>query len=263
MEAFDEQEWYDEPKFYDIVYDVDTDKEADFIEALCERYVRSPGKSALEPACGSGRLVAALAARGFRAVGFDRNPRMLAYARARLSLLGLAAEVKQMDMSRFRLGAERFDIAHCLVSSFRHLAEEEDAKRHLRCIADTLRTGGIYALGLLLTDYGDRALTFERFDEERDGIRVQCHHTTFPASRRRRSAVMRARMTVTERGAVKKFESSWTSRTYGPRQLKAFLATEPRLELVGVHDFDYAVDKRSLLEDDRLDKVVVLRKRAR
>jgi len=60
-EPFD---WYETPLYYDIIFDADTQKEADFLEALLQRHV--PGKKGriLEPACGSGRIMAELGRRG-------------------------------------------------------------------------------------------------------------------------------------------------------------------------------------------------------
>jgi len=260
MAYFDRQEWYDEPHYYDIVYDVDSDLEADFLEAAHLRYQMSSGRDVLEPACGSGRLVRRLASRGFRVSGFDLNPSMLAYARKSLEAHGVEAELEQKELTSFTTGRKRFDLAHCLVSSFRHVAEAAGAEEHLARVATALKPGGIYVLGLLLTDYNDRARTFERFAVERGATRVLCHHTTFPADRRARTATMRARMTVIQDGETRRFESSWTSRTYGPRQLLALVEREPRFQVVGCHNFDYDIESPSSIQDDRLDKILVLRK---
>ena len=56
-------DWYDTPRYYDLIFDADTRKEADFLVAALEQYGRSKGKRVLEPACGSGRLVLELARR--------------------------------------------------------------------------------------------------------------------------------------------------------------------------------------------------------
>ncbi|MEE8153873.1 MAG: class I SAM-dependent methyltransferase, partial [Phycisphaerales bacterium] len=80
-EAFD---WYENPLYYDIIFDVDTETEASFVDAVYERHVQTRGRRMLEPACGSGRLVAAMARRGFNVTGFDLSEEMLRFARRRL-----------------------------------------------------------------------------------------------------------------------------------------------------------------------------------
>src|SRR2546430_14996721 len=52
-------------------------------------------------------------------------------------------------MSNFRL-RRRVDAAYCTISTFRYLLTEQAARYHLRCIAGSLRQGGIYVLGLHL-----------------------------------------------------------------------------------------------------------------
>src|SRR2546430_1794883 len=63
--------WYDHPEYYDIAFQVYTEREADFIEAACRKYCPFNARRLLEPACGTGRLVTALAARGYEVTGFD------------------------------------------------------------------------------------------------------------------------------------------------------------------------------------------------
>ena len=63
-------------------------------------------------------------------------------------------------MSNFRLG-RLVDAAYCTVNTFRHLLTEQAARDHLECVAGSLRSGGIYLLGLHLlpldTDPADDA----------------------------------------------------------------------------------------------------------
>ena len=60
-----ELDWYDTPRYYDLVFDADTRREADFLETMHARHARrsKPGRRVLEPACGSGRLLVEMARR--------------------------------------------------------------------------------------------------------------------------------------------------------------------------------------------------------
>ncbi len=73
---------YDEhADLYDIAFDWDVSDEAAWLEArLGERC-----RSVLEPGCGSGRILEALARRGLAVTGFDRSARMVEISRRRLS----------------------------------------------------------------------------------------------------------------------------------------------------------------------------------
>ncbi|HHM12008.1 MAG TPA: class I SAM-dependent methyltransferase, partial [Planctomycetaceae bacterium] len=76
--------WYDFPQYYDLAFRDETKREADFFEAAFSKYARRPVRRVLEPACGSGRLVAEMARRGYALEAFDLSEPSLAYLRRRL-----------------------------------------------------------------------------------------------------------------------------------------------------------------------------------
>src|SRR6266487_1566456 len=144
---------YDYPHYYDIAFQAYTRQEADFIEAACRKYCPFDARRMLEPACGSGRLITELAARGYQVAGFDLSQPALSYLRRRLTRRRLRAETFEAEMSDFRLGRP-VDAAYCVVNTFRHLLTEQAARAHLKCIARSLRPGGTYVLGLHLLPLG-------------------------------------------------------------------------------------------------------------
>ncbi len=264
-------DWYDSPRYYDIVFDVDTRREADFLEALYARHAVLPrgarGKRSgkrrgrvLEPACGSGRLVVELARRGWSVSGSDLSAPMLAYARERLREAGLSARLARADMADFRV-RERFDLAHCLVSTFKYLLSEEDARSHLDCVARALRPGGIYVLGFHLSDYADRGCTRERWVGVRGGTHVVCNIQGWPADRARRLETVRSRLLVHENGRDLRSETTWQFRTYDARQVRGLLASVPALEHLATYDFTYDLAATRELDDRQLDMILVLRRR--
>src|SRR5205823_10150036 len=145
--------WFDYPQYYDIAFQAPTQREADFIEAACRKYCPFTARRFLEPACGSGRLIAELAARGYQVTGFDLSEPALSYLQRRLARRLLDAEIFEAEMSNFRLG-RRVDAAYCTVNTFRHLLTERAAHDHLKSIAGSLRPGGIYLLGLHVLPLG-------------------------------------------------------------------------------------------------------------
>jgi len=150
------RDWYDTPLYYDIIFDADTLREADFLEVVYQEH--GPGgrsRRLLEPACGSGRLVLEMArASGPNGMAGGQS-RMLDFARQRFSEAGVKARLWEDWMQSFQVPARQgpFDLAHCLVSSFKYLLSEPDATACLQRVADSLRPGGLLVLGVHLTDY--------------------------------------------------------------------------------------------------------------
>src|SRR5438309_10397406 len=96
--------WFDYPQYYDIAFRAYTRQEADFIEAACRKYCPFAPRRFLEPACGSGRLITELAARGYQVTGFDLSQSALTYIRRRVARRLIHAETFEAQMSTFRLG---------------------------------------------------------------------------------------------------------------------------------------------------------------
>lgn len=257
-------DWYDTPRWYDIVFDVDTNREADFLEEVLRlhgpRRARAQRADILEPACGSGRLVRALARRGHAVVGFDRNEAMLDFARRRLSASKVAARVEHGDMASFRYDA-RFDLAHCLVSTFKYLLDEASARAHLECVSRALVPGGLYVLGFHLSDYARTVPSRERWVAARGGATVTCTTHVSPARRSSRLEDVRTRLVVERASGVMRSETRWQFRTYDARQVRRLFASVPTLEWIALHDFHYETEQVRTLDDGIMDCVFVLRKR--
>jgi SAM-dependent methyltransferase len=123
----------DEAELYDIAFDWDISAEADW---LVERLQAT---TVLEPGCGGGRMLEALADRGCQVVGIDTSPQMLELSRRRL---GTRGEVFEADMTHFDLG-RTFDGAVCPINTLLHLSPAE-LGRHLNRMAQHLQRRARY-----------------------------------------------------------------------------------------------------------------------
>jgi SAM-dependent methyltransferase len=256
-----EANWYDFPQYYDLAFRSDTKPQADFLEAVARTYCDFPVRRLLEPACGSGRLVAEMSSRGYEVTGFDLSRQALAYARRRLKRRGLQATLCQADMREFRLPGT-FDLAYNFVNTFRHLLTEEEARRHLELVAEHLRPGGLYVVGFHLfppdADNHTCERWVERWRQHTVSVTIRVLHT----DRRRRLELLRMSMLVrSPRGAVR-LRTDFYFRLYSAVQLRQLLATVPQLELVGTYDFWYCIDEPVVLSDEIEDVVLVLRRRS-
>ena len=264
MQKHESIDWYETPLYYDIIFEEDTTKEGDFIEEALRRFGRirkHAGKPRLlEPACGSGRLVAEMARRGYAVTGFDRLAVMLDFARRRLAAQKLDATLTLGELDDFKFPG-RFDVAHCLVSTFKYLATGQAARAHLDCVARALQPDGIYLLGFHLSDYRWPFCQHERWVNERDGVRVVCNIRSWPPDPVKRREQVRSRLRIEEGGRVKLAETNWWFRTYDARQAKRLLATVPQFEHVATYDFCYDWTRPRDLDMKYLDTLLVLRRR--
>jgi SAM-dependent methyltransferase len=258
-------DWYDTPRYYDLIFDADTKKEADFLEAALEHYGETRGKRVLEPACGSGRLVIELARRGYDVSGYDLSEPMLDYARARLD----EQRSNSQDSRKVRLevGAlesfeprGRYDLAHCLVSTFKYVRDEAGARSHLEHVAAALKPGGIYVLGFHLSEYDSTKRVRERWTAGDDSCEVVCNIQSWPPERKLRRERIRSRLVVDEAGSELRSETEWWFRTYDAAQVKRLFKSVPALELLAVHDFGYELDFTRQLDDSQLDCLFILRR---
>lgn len=258
--------WYNHPEWVDIAFQEDTQREAGFIEHACEHYCDFQVERLLEPACGTGRLVVALAERGFEVTGFDINEPSLKYLRkilARKKLPGAALTADMAEFSLAELGAKKpFDAAYCPFNSFRHLLSEDAARRHLESVAAAIRPGGIYILGfhLLPPDADDTAL--ERWKETRGDRRVNVTLRVDGCDRRRR--IERFHISLVGRKnevEVVRVKDEFDLRVYTAAQAKRLLKSVPAFELVDVFDFWYDHREPLRLDDSLEDVVLVLKKK--
>lgn len=251
---------YDYPQYWDLAFRDETRLEADFFEAVARKYCEFPAERFLEPACGGGRLVVEMAARGHQLVGFDINAASITYLQRRLRRRGLQAEVYQADMTDFHIAAP-VDIAFNTFNTFRHLTSETAARRHLESVAESLRPGGIYVLGFhLLPPDADESCT-ERWTARHGKTGVTMTLRVLNCDRRRRIEVIRFSMRVRSGSRDLRLRSDYEYRIYTADQIRRLLASVPEFELLDVFDFWYEIDKPLELSDELGDAVFVLRKR--
>ncbi len=255
-----EANWYDFPWFYEMAFRSETRREANFIDAACRKYCSFPVSRLLEPGCGSGRMIAALATRGYKMSGFDLNEPSLDYLRRRLARRDLTARVFKADMADFQIDRP-VDAAFNTWNTFRHLTSEASARRHLECVAASLRPGGIYILGFHLLPLDVSEESIERWSARHGHTRVSITLRVVAADRRRRLETLRAAMRVRSPRRDLQLATVFQFRMYTADQFRRLLASVPAFELCDVFDFWYEIGRPLELNDEITDTVFVLRKR--
>ena len=252
--------WYDYPQYYDIAFQAYTLREADFIEAACRKYCPFAVRRFLEPACGSGRLFRELVARGYQLTGFDLSQPSLSYLRRQLARRRLTGETFEAEMSDFRL-SRTVDAAYCTGSTFRLLLTEQAARGHLRCIAGSLRPGGIYVLGFRLLPLDLDNERGRRWAERRGETKVTVTLRVLRIDRASRIVNGMVCLLVRRRSKQIRLRHEFQVRTYTAKQFKLLLDSVPLLEMCDVYDFQYDVEHPLLLNDKMGYTVFVLRRR--
>lgn len=250
---------YDAPGYWDIAFSDETLFEADFIEAAASKYLSSSSPAVLEIGCGGGRQVVELTGRGIAVNAFDLNQSCVDWTIRRLRRGNLSANVFRGDMTDFQLDAP-VDLAHCLVNTFRHLITEDAARRHLVCVSENLRPGGIYLLGFHLLPPDASEEDCERWTNVRRGTRVTTTVRVLNFSRRKRIETVRFSLKVTTPRKVIRLSTDHQLRIYRADQFRSLLKSVPSLKLLDVYDFCYDLSEPLPLNNQLGDAVFILQK---
>ena len=265
-----EGNWYDYPKYYDIAFRSDTKREAKFLENLCKKYLAPKAKVGsnghvphwrlLEPACGSGRLVLELARRGHDVIAYDLCEPMVDYVNEQLEKKKLKAKVFTANMVDYRL-PRKADAAFNLINTFRHLNRTQ-AAQHLQAVADSLKPGGIYVLGIILIpEDTTEEEAFERWTETYRNTKVTVTITVPKLNIPKRWEIMRTMMTVRNGRDSFRLVTDSKMQLYTPADMRKLFKKVPDLEVVETYDFWYD-SRRPEPFDERIgDVIFVLRKR--
>jgi len=252
---------YDYPLYYDLVFGADWQTELRFLDECFTRYVVGRAKSVFEPACGSGRLLYRLARRGYDVSGLDLNEPSVRFCNERLKRMGFPPSVSVGDMSRFVLD-KPVDAAFNLINSFRHLPSEEAAYSHLEAMAQAVRPGGIYVLGLHLTPLGHEPLGEETWHVRRGNLAIDSSLWTIERNLRSRQERCSISVDVYTPARCMRIEDQILLRTYTWSQFESLLDLVPQWGIVDAFDFACDLGEPVDPDDDCEDVVFILRRRA-
>ena len=257
---------YDYPNVYDVLFSDICQAEIEFLTVMFECFCGKKVTSVFEPACGSGRLLYRLAKLGFDVAGLDLNPHSVAFCNRRLRRHGFPESAHVGNMTCFSLAdldrKKKFDAAFNLVSSFLHLTTEADAQQHLHAVADMLKPGGIYLLGIHLKPKGKQLCLQERWSLRRGALSVTSHLKSLSQDLKKRIEMIE--MSIKAETPKKRYKiiDRFPFRTYTARQLSDLLTAVNRFDVLETYSFDYDFSKPIKVTADTEDVVYVLKSRS-
>jgi len=254
---------YNYPQYWDLAFADETEQECEFLIQCSQKYLTGDVKRVLEPGCGGGRLVVALASRGYEVTGYDLSETAIDYLRQRLENQGMQANTFVADMQSF-VASPPVDIAINTVSTFRHLLTEQAALAHLRAMAESIRPAGLYIIGMHLLPSDADLEDEEMWEAEDELVKVRMRLTVVEASRENRQEVLRFDMTVEDKeaqqGDPREFISEYPMRLYSATQIQELFSQVSEFELIEVYDYWYDINEPQPLDDRLGDAVFVLRR---
>lgn len=251
---------YDFPKYYDLIFGSDWAAEFKFLQACFQLYLRKPVKTVFEPGCGTGRLLVRLGKAGYGISGLDLNPRAVDYCNDRLCRHGLKPTAFVGDMADFRL-KKPVDAAFNLINTFRHLPDEAAAARHFRCMADAVKKGGLYLLGLHLTPKTAQRCVEECWSAARGSLTVNSRLWSKGIDLKKRREIIGMTYDVYTPSKQFRIADETIFRTYTAEQMRSALAAEPRLEIIETYDFRYDMEWPIEIDGGTEDVIYVLRRK--
>lgn len=251
---------YDFPRYYDLVFGSDWKAEFDFLAACFPKHATGVVRRVFEPACGTGRLMYRLAKAGFEVSGLDLNPKAVAYCNERLKRHGFAETAFVADMTDFQLN-RKADVAFNMINSFRHLQTAKGAKAHLQCVADCLRKGGLYVLGLHLTPTGCSPSEEESWSAARGNLCVNTRLWTTARDLKERQETFSMTFDIYTPTKSFRIEDTISFRTYTAAEMVKLIKSIGEFEIAATYDFAYNVKHPITVNSRTEDVVYILKKR--
>jgi len=254
---------YDYPNVYDVLFSDTCRAEIAFLTTMIERFGNKNVNSVFEPACGSGRLLYHLAKRGFTVTGLDLNPYAVAFCNRRLMRHGFRESACVGNMASFSLTdlgrKKKFDAAFNLVSSFLHLTTETDAQSHLHAVADVLKPGGIYLLGIHLKPQGVQHCLQERWSLRRGSLSVKSHLQSLSQDLQQRIEMIEVRIKAETPKKRYNIVDQFPLRIYSAKQFGDLLSAVNRFDVLETYSFDYDTSSPINVTANTEDVVYVLK----
>ncbi len=197
-------------------------------------------KNILEPACGTGRFVIKLPEYGYHVTGYDNNPKMVDYAKKRISDAGLQemATVLVGDMRSARFDI-KFDAAINSINSLGYLLSDNDILAHFNNMGESIKNKGIYIIHLACAWDRSGPYDEEGWILERNEVRVKTLWNIEKEDRERKLSHQVCKMEIDKQGKHIVLEDHHTLRLWIFEDLKNLIQESGKFKLEAIYNEKY------------------------
>lgn len=260
-DVVDSFELYNHPQIYDIAFSWDLFEEIRFFKRVFDSHVPFPVRHILEPVCGTGRMLRALAAGGFRVTGYDANPVMVEYAKDSAAAAGFGLNVRVLpgEMASAEIPGE-FDAAVNSINSIGYLHSDDEIVSHLRATGSSLRENGIYIVHLNFAHDGELP-DGDHWTLERGGIRVSTSWRILDEDRASGLSHQVCSFEVAQEGTIERYEERHTLRLWLFSDLAELVGRSEQFQIAEIYDEDFEeIEEREHVSGEQGNVYVILRK---
>lgn len=252
---------YDFPKYYDLVFGSDTAAEIKFLKDCFDKYVDGRVKRLFEPACGTGRLMFRLGKQGYEVGGIDLNDKAVEFCNRRLEKLKIKGRAQVGDMTDFEV-KKPFDIGFNTINSFRHLQSEKAARGHLVSMANAIRKGGVYVLGLHLTPTQGEPDDEESWSARRGQLVINTMMWPIEKDTKKRLECFGIRFEIRTPTDSMRIDDVLRLRSYTLKQYQSLVKSVADLwEPVEYFDFAYKIDRPIKVDGATQDILTIFKRK--
>ncbi len=228
---------YSLPEVYDTAFSWNLEKECDFLQKRFEDYADVEVRRILEPACGTGRLSAALAERDYEVLGYDNSSEMVEYCRARFKDYPKkgpgSVRIFMGEMTKF-VAPEPCEAAINPINSLNYLMKNEEILQHYRCMHRSLVEGGLYIVQIA---YNGQGVIIDKngWLMKRDDLAVRTFWEILDEDEDEGYSEQRCRMIIDRNGERRFFSEIHRLRFWTPESFQELAEKEGLFELKGIY----------------------------
>lgn len=216
-----------------LVSGVDFEGWIEYVESLTGHYGYK-AESVLDLACGTGNTLLPFARKGYRAIGMDISPEMIAVARDKCSKSGLSVECHVGDMRDFLLGSP-VELVTCFHDGLNYITDPVDLEKVFKNTFHNMVEGGMFVFDLnALTWIGDSDGLPAVIDEDERTIIYQTAHDTA-------ESLWTVSITcfIREGKLYRKFSETHRERGYPPEDIEKMLERAGFIQLAVYDAFSF------------------------
>ena len=174
----------------------------------------------------------------------------------------MTARVYTGSMTDIKAYRYKYDGAYCTVDTFRHLLTESEAQAHLEQMAETLKKGAIYVLGLHLLPSCGITSSVVRWKNSRGRLNVHTTMTVLDINRKKREETLSVSLLVHSGKTTHRIRSIYKLRTYTLRQLRLLIRRTGKFDILSTYDNLYDLNRPITPDNSTEDIIFLLRKTA-